>query len=109
RKAMQKGIDRAKQPVTIPEWVELAKCDSAGRRKYSDSLFSPEYVKDAVLDLVKKKQVMRLGRQTFCSKLIVGEMSDAIDNVMVWECAICDLAELAELLESYGGAEDCLP
>lgn len=101
-KAMQAALDSAKEPLTIAQWVEASKYDRAGRRKYADTLFEPEAVKVVVLDLIKKKQAFRLGRQTFCSHVIVGEMEDAIDNVMMWEAAICNMEDLAELLADYG-------
>lgn len=106
RKAMEQAIDRAHQPFTILEWIEAAKLDPAGRRKYADTLFDPEEVKAVILQLLKMKKVIRLGVQTFCSRSVVGEMTDAIDNIMMWECAICDIPEMAELLSSY---RDCEP
>ena len=96
RAGMIAALLHAKEPLAIADWVKDAQYDGRGRVKYKPDVFHSEAVKKIVLDLLRQKQIIRVGRQSFCSKEVVIRMNEHINCILLWTCGIMDIEDIAE-------------
>jgi len=100
RAGMVNALSYAREPLAIADWVEKAHYDGRGRVKYTPDVFHEEAVKKVVLDLLRQKQIVRVGRQSFCAIDVIVRMNDHINCLLLWSCAVMDMEDIAEKILS---------
>lgn len=96
--AMTKSLENASRPLHLNEWVGLSPFDSRGRKVHPDYLFESDKVKEAVLQLVKRGQVLRLGQMTFYSKKTLSRVGMTIKRLLKNSLFVLDPESLMELI-----------